>query len=306
MREVSLDQLRTFETVVATASFSEAARMLNLTQPAVSHQIKELEARFGLLLIERLGRSAQPTAAGQALLDHARGLLDRAELTAEAMEAWRTGRVGRVRLGADGTLCAFLLPEMLIALRAAHPGLEVRLEGGPSAEIARKVAENALDIALATRPTTIDPALEVTPAISDDLCAFWPATLGPAPDVVTPRDLAAQPLVLFTEGNVTRDLVRDWFGTERPPRAVAELDLGVMIVAMVAAGVGAAILPREAARGAGPPGAVALRPLDPPIPRRVVTLIRRDKPPSRALDIVRAALAETIAASQRAMALPET
>src|ERR1700741_2778970 len=72
MRSLNLDQLRTFAEVLAQGSFSAAARALNLTQPAVSLQIRQLEARLSVRLIERFGKQAHATAPGQDLLDHAR------------------------------------------------------------------------------------------------------------------------------------------------------------------------------------------------------------------------------------------
>jgi DNA-binding transcriptional LysR family regulator len=70
MRRLSLDHLHTFADVVELGSFSAAARRLNLTQPAVSLHIKQLEARLGVRLIERIGRRAHPTAAGRDLIGH--------------------------------------------------------------------------------------------------------------------------------------------------------------------------------------------------------------------------------------------
>src|SRR5277367_2885309 len=72
MRSLNLDQLETFAAVVELGSFSAAAARLNLTQPAISFQIRQLERRLGLRLIERTGRKAQPTAAGLDLLPHIR------------------------------------------------------------------------------------------------------------------------------------------------------------------------------------------------------------------------------------------
>ena len=72
MRAMNLDQLRTFVEVVAEGNFSAAGRRLNLTQPAVSLHIRELEKRFGVRLVDRVGRRAYPTAPGMDLAGHAR------------------------------------------------------------------------------------------------------------------------------------------------------------------------------------------------------------------------------------------
>jgi DNA-binding transcriptional LysR family regulator len=72
MRSLNLDQLRALTEVAALGSFSAAARRLNLTQPAISLQIRELEARWGLRLVERLGKKTHATAPGRQLIEHAR------------------------------------------------------------------------------------------------------------------------------------------------------------------------------------------------------------------------------------------
>jgi DNA-binding transcriptional LysR family regulator len=76
MRSLSLDQLKAFIEVAERGSFTAAARALNLSQPAVTHQVQELEQRFQVALLERLGKRAYPTEAGEKLMEHARHLLD--------------------------------------------------------------------------------------------------------------------------------------------------------------------------------------------------------------------------------------
>ena len=76
MRSLNLDQLRAFVEVVAHGNFTAAAKELNLSQPAVTHQIQELERRLNVTLVERLGKRAYLTEAGEKLIEHARSLLD--------------------------------------------------------------------------------------------------------------------------------------------------------------------------------------------------------------------------------------
>jgi DNA-binding transcriptional LysR family regulator len=76
MRSLNLDQLRAFVEVIERGSFTAAARELNLTQPAVTHQIQELERRFKVALVERFGKRAYLTQAGEKLIEHARNLLE--------------------------------------------------------------------------------------------------------------------------------------------------------------------------------------------------------------------------------------
>src|ERR1700741_4916554 len=121
MRSLNLDQLRTFAEVLAQGSFSAAARALNLTQPAVSLQIRQLEARLSVRLIERFGKQAHATAPGQDLLDHARRIFAECEAAEHTMRRFREGWVGRVHLGTTLTALIYELPPILRKIRRTYP-----------------------------------------------------------------------------------------------------------------------------------------------------------------------------------------
>src|SRR6266481_7384296 len=90
MRSLNLDQLRAFVEVIERGSFTAAAKELNLTQPAVTHQMQELERRFKVLLVERLGKRAYLTQAGEKLIEHARHLLEEDSRTQVVMRRFRS------------------------------------------------------------------------------------------------------------------------------------------------------------------------------------------------------------------------
>ena len=117
MRDLRLDQLRTFTEVIAHGSFSAAAERLRLTQPAVSLQVRQLEKRLGVRLIERVGKRATPTPAGAELLDHARRIDASVAAALEGMARHAGGTFGRVRIGTRATACIYLLPPVLRDLR---------------------------------------------------------------------------------------------------------------------------------------------------------------------------------------------
>src|SRR4029079_10316185 len=89
MRNINLDQLRALIEVVECRSFSGAARRLQLSQPAVSLQVRELERRFGVQLIERFGKQAHATPPGRELIDAARGIFSACTVAEEAMRRCR-------------------------------------------------------------------------------------------------------------------------------------------------------------------------------------------------------------------------
>src|SRR5690348_3783498 len=110
MRSLNLDQLRTLAEVAALGSFSAAARRLNLSQPAVSQHIRELELRFGVPLIERFGKRARVTAPGRELIEHADRIFRECDAATGTMRRYRDGWLGSVHIGTTLTALTYELP----------------------------------------------------------------------------------------------------------------------------------------------------------------------------------------------------
>jgi len=291
MRGLNLDHLRTFAQVVELGSFSAAAERGGVTQPAVSLQIRQLERRFGLKLVERIGRRAGPTAAGLELLTHIR-VIDAALAQAEqAMTAHASQVSGRIRLGTGATACTYLLPPVLAELRRRFPALDVVASTGNTADMLRALENNTLDMGLVTLPAP-GRMFQVTPVMEDEFVAIFPANdPGGIPAVVTPQTLALRPLVLFEPGARTRRLVDDWFeaaGVAAKP--VMELGSTEAMKEIVAAGLGCAVLPKLAVTGAGQRDALVVRSLTPRLSRDLAIVLRRDKPLSHGLRHLQEAL----------------
>src|SRR6266487_5181183 len=119
--------------VVERGSFTAAARELNLTQPAVTHQVQELERRFNVDLVERFGKRAYLTQAGEKLLAHARQLLEDDARAQMEMRRFDGGWLGRVRIGTSATVLMYALPPILRRLKTEHPQLEINLKAGLTA-----------------------------------------------------------------------------------------------------------------------------------------------------------------------------
>src|SRR5260370_37477010 len=108
MRSLNLDQLRAFVEVVERGSFTAAAKELNLTQPAVTHQLQELERRFQVSLDERFGKRAYLTQAGEKLIEHTRNLLDEDARAHAAIRLFGDGWLCRVHVGTSMTIMIYL------------------------------------------------------------------------------------------------------------------------------------------------------------------------------------------------------
>lgn len=286
MRGLSLDQLQTFVDVVETGSFSAAAERRALSQPAISQQIRELERRLGLRLIERLGRRAIPTAAGQELLAHARQVQGSVTSLLAAMARHGSGDVGRIRLGIGATACIYLLPPILRQLRQSMPGLEIVVATGNTDAMVKAIEETTLDIGLVTLPAS-GRMLDVTPVRQDEFVAVGPSG-GLLPMSMTPGDLAELPLVLYEPGGNTRSVIDDWFAAAgHAPRPIMELGSVEAIKELVGAGLGYTILPAMAVKSAP---ALDVRPLSPSLHRTLALVVRKDKPVTRPLRALMSAL----------------
>ncbi len=280
MRGLNLDQLITFATVVEHGGFTEAASRLGLTQPAVSMQIRNLEERFGVRLVERVGKRALPTAAGRDLLPFIRRMRDEVEAASAAMGRHRAGQAGRVRIGTGATACIYRLPPILTALRAAQPGLEIIVVTGNTPDILDAVEAGTLDLALVTLPA-VRAGLSIEPVCSEDLVCVGPRIGdGPAPDGIAPAALADGALILYERGGTMRAVIDGWFmagGVQ--PRPAMELGNVEAIKNLVAAGLGRSILPSVTVQGPADCDRFAVQPLSPPLVRTLGLVLRRDKVP---------------------------
>ena len=291
MRHLNLDQLDTLLTVIDLGSFSAAARKLNLSQPAVSQQVKELESRLGVPLIERLGKRAHATAAAADVLMRARRLLEEAQSIAAAARRHDDASVGRVRIGTATAVCVYLLPSVLGAVRLTHPRIEIAIDIGSTDAIVAKVVSNELDLGLVTLPVQASAALKVAHLRSDPMMAVLPTLAGHVPRAVTPVLLASHPLIFNEPQSRMHRLTLAWFAAAGvSPKPILELGNSEAIKALVAAGLGAAVLPIERANDPLLAGRAILRGLDPPLMRELALVKRRDKRLSKAQTIVHDAL----------------
>jgi DNA-binding transcriptional LysR family regulator len=288
MRSLNLDQLRTLSEVLAQGSFSAAARTLNLTQPAVSLQIRQLESRLGVKLIERFGKQAHPTAPGQDLLEHARRIFTECEAAERTMRRFREGWLGRVHVGTTLTALIYELPPILRKIRRTHPGLDLVVTNMSTRDSVERLLANTLDLALVTLPVK-QPELRLTPLRAEQLLAVLPSRMKNVPDVVTPAWAARQPLVLEHERGAVHGLVMKWLAREMP-LAHAPMHVGIIEASKqaVAAGLGISFAPDVSL--AKPPRGTIVRPLKPAVPSTLALAEHRNKPLEPALKIVRDAL----------------
>jgi DNA-binding transcriptional LysR family regulator len=288
MRSLNLDQLRTLLEVIEHGSFSAAARRLNLTQPAISLQVRELEGRYGVRLVERLGRRALPTVPGRELIEVAQHILRECNRADSVMRRFRDGWIGHVRLATTNTALMYELPPILRRLRVDHPGLELHVTNMPTRESIESIMQNTIDLALVTLPVA-SKYLRITPLREQKLVAIFPAGTRNVPDEVTPEFVARQPLVIEHTRGAVYALIMRWLTGQMPlPRAPMHLGTVEALKTAVTANLGMSIVPDVSV--AQPTSDLVVRPLRPAVPATLALVEHRNKPIEPALDIVREAL----------------
>lgn len=289
MRSLNLDQLRALETVVELASFTGAARRLNLSQSAISVQIRELEDRLGVRLVERLGKKAYATAAGREVIEHARRISMETDALEAAMRRKRDGWLGRVHIGSTLTGLMYLLPPVLRKLHTEHPGIDLLVTNSPTHRMVEGVCNNEMDIALATLPID-DKRLVIAPLVVEPMVAILPAQTRGLPKEITPDYIETQFLVLET--GAVSDRVLEWLSADRPrtPRASTRVSEVEAVKVVVGAGIGMAIVPMMSVVSRSDD--IVIRPLNPPMIRTLAMIHHRNKPEEPAFRIVRDALME--------------
>lgn len=274
---MELNQLRTFYLAATEHSFSKAAQILHLTQPAVTQQIKNLEEEMGEALFERLGRALVLTPAGETLLTFAQPLLNLADQALETVRQF-TNQRGRLTIGAGSTNTIYRLPNLLQHYHRKCPQVELRIRNGDSELITGLVYENAVDLGLITTLNNNFPAIiRATPLFKDGIWLVAPPNY---PSAMTPAKLASESLILYRAGSGFRRYLEDQFRSCRfTPKTTMELESIEAIIRLVRSGLGLAFLPEVAVKEEITDGLLKVVKVEswPEFYRQTHLILRRDK-----------------------------
>ena len=200
-------RLRVFVTAARTLSFSKCAAALNITQPAVSRHIGELEARYGMPLFTRGTSGVALTKAGGLLLSHAESLLSAYQKMDYDMELLSQTSQGRLSIGASTTIAMYLLPPVLASFMELSGGVEVSMLSGNSENVEQWLRDGTVDIGFVENASR-RPWLHYEPLMADEL-VLVAGTQGRygSLESVTPQELRGLPLVLREKGSGTREII---------------------------------------------------------------------------------------------------
>ena len=276
--KITLRQLAYFRALAQARNFGRAADLANVTQPALSMQIKELEAILGVDLVERLPRDVRLTRAGREVLERAERILaEAAELESSAR---RQGLQGALTLGMIPTIAPYLLPGTLARLRAGDITRDLRLREAQTGDLLLDLREGRLDAIVLADPAPA-PDLVALPLFADRFVLAGSRArldmLGQGMDELRPQALNGDHLLLLDEGHCLADQALEVCALDRRRTRLA---LGASslttLCGLVAQGFGLTLLPEIAcpaeAQGAD---ALALRRFAAPEPARQIVLLRR-------------------------------
>lgn len=192
-----LRELIAFRTLLRTGSASETARVLDVSQPAISKSLRQLEASLGFTLFERIGGRLRPTPEAELLVPAIDNVFAAVSVLSAAGQSIRDERVGQVTVGALPTLAHVFLPTAIRAVTQRHPKMRISVQILPTRQIVDAVQRGALDLGL-VHDLIDEPSLRVDDVGASAMCAVVPRghPLHLATRIAA-RDLRDHPLVSF-------------------------------------------------------------------------------------------------------------
>jgi len=256
---MDLKQLEYFVRVAELRSFTRASVDIDVAQPALSRQVRQLEVELRHNLLVRNGRGVTLTEAGELLLEHARGILHQVEHAREAVVQLRGSLAGRVAVGLPPSLARRLAVPLSRVFRQRLPNATLSITESLSSAIQGALVAGRLDIALLYNPLP-SHELDSTVIMEEELFLVGPASSGAPCDALPLADLAQVPVVIPTRPNAIRTIVElELANINRRPSIAMEIDGVAAILDLVLDGVGHAVLPMAAVLTAPDPAAFATR-----------------------------------------------
>ncbi|MBU3739358.1 MAG: LysR family transcriptional regulator [Rhodoferax sp.] len=242
MKNATFRQLRVFNEVARQLSFAKAAQALHLTPPAVTMQVRELEAHVGLPLFDRSGRSVALTTAGEYMLVYARRMLATLKDAEDAVARLQKLEQGTLHIGMVST-AKYFLPHLLAEFRREHPGIEIRLAVGNREQLVRMLLANEVDLAIMGRPPR-ELATRAEPFAAHPHVFVAPVghPLAGQPRLA-PERLRGEGFITREDGSGTRAAMQKFLDTARvEPSITMEMASNETIKQAVIAGMGLSFL----------------------------------------------------------------
>ncbi len=287
MNGLTLKHLRYFNALAKHLHFGRASEACAISQPALSIQIKELEAMVGAPLVERTSRQVRLTTLGEDFLARARMILAEVEELDDLMRTSKDALSGRLRIGVIPTVAPYLLPTVARAVARTHPEVDLQPREAITRVLVDDLLEYRLDAAVVALPIS-EPRLEETALFEEEFVLV--RHIADAEDPIpSPANLRKMRLLLLEEGHCFRDQALAFCAIDGTQvRDVMEGSSLSTLVQMVSAGIGLTVIPEIAVDFEERATDVQIARFKRDVPRRTIGLVtRKTSPIAQQLNVIK-------------------
>ena len=242
MKNATFRQLRVFSEVARHLSFTKAAEVLHVTPPAITMQIRELEAQLAMPLFDRNGRQVALTTVGEYMLVYARKMLATLKDAEDAAARLQKLEIGTLTIGMVST-AKYFLPRLLAEFRREHDGIDIKLAVGNREQLVKMLQANEVDIAIMGRPPR-ELATRAEPFAAHPHVFVAPVGHPLTSEAALPPEaLQGQSFIVREQGSGTRTALEQFLQTARvEPRITMEMTSNETIKQAVMAGMALSFL----------------------------------------------------------------
>jgi len=247
---MNIEQITAFHKVASTGSFTRAARELFVTQPAVSQEIKALEASLGIKLFDRSGKNVRMTAEGEVLLSYVHRLFALHEEMESLFGRSKNLQHGQIKLGSTALMGTYFLPKIIGRFNRRYPGIEIDLQMGNSDQVMHLVLEGMVDLGFSGM-TTNHARLESILIHQERMIMVASPRHPLSSRKISLDDISETPFIWREKGTQTRKLIEKWFLRQlrgHYPRKSIELQNMEAAKRMVEEGYGITVVPEAAVK----------------------------------------------------------
>lgn len=281
-------RLQVFHTVAGVLNFTRAAELLHMTQPAVTHQIRQLEQDFNTRLFDRSNNKISLTEAGEQVLVYADRIINVYEEMHQSVKMLTGDKTGLITLGASTTIAEYMLPGLLGGFQKKFPEVQIRLRVANTDAIVALVGDNSIDFGVVEGEVN-NQSLVVDHCQWDEMLALMSVDHPLASEkTVTPQQLLEYPFVFREDGSGTRSVIANFLENAglSEDQLIRTFELGSTeaIKGAVQAGMGISIVSATTIDKELTLGMLAARPLSPALLRPFYFVRQRQKFRSHVMD----------------------
>ncbi len=274
-------RLQVFHTVAKLLSFTKAAEVLHMTQPAVTFQVRQLEEHFNTRLFDRTHNRVTLTQAGETVYFYSRRIFEQYEEMENSVREI-TGEVsGMLTIGASTTVAEYMLPALLGKFKKVYPDIRLSLKVSNTENVVTMVEDNVIDLAVVEAPVSNKHLLVDVCDVDALVVVAHPEHEVAKMESITAEQLVTYPYICREEGSGTRDVIKDYMKQHNIDseclNVCMELGSPESIKGAVEAGMGIAILSKVTISKELALGTLVAVPLDPPLERPFSFVRQRQK-----------------------------